>query len=147
MNSNYGGWIGIPINYLYNSTRDIDRFNIKLRTESIDWSSDHGKLLEKSIVLTEDEKMFGILRSILELQNYNHIHTTLVPSATVFGLYVSAQTLNNRYNLFKLPQVVRFESNNYKKKQIFKCFQFILGPRTCVLLFSRFCVWSLLIHH
>lgn len=112
MNSTYGGWIGIPINYLYDSTRDIDRMNIKLRTESIDWSSDHGRLLERSIVLTEDEKMFGLLRSILELQNYNHIHTTLVPSATIFGLYVSAQTLNNKYNLFKLPQVVRIHFLN-----------------------------------
>lgn len=109
VNSTYGGWVGIPINYLYDSTRDIDRMNIKLRTETIDWNSKYGEMLEQSLVLTDDEKLFGIARSVLELRNYNHIHSTLVPGGTIIGLYVSAQTLNNKYNLFKLPKYVSFK--------------------------------------
>ncbi|XP_055307159.1 uncharacterized protein LOC129571383 [Sitodiplosis mosellana] len=104
VHSRYSGWIGLPLNYMYSTSQDIDRMNLKLRTEQIDWNSKYGELLEKSLVLTEDEKLFGILRSVLELRNYNHIHTTLVPGATIFALYSSARAINDRYNLFQIPR-------------------------------------------
>lgn len=107
VNSRFGGWIGLPLNYMYSTTHDIDRMNLKLRTEPIDWTTKHGALLEQSLVLTEDEKMFGILRSVLELRNYNHVHTTLVPCATILGLYTSAKAINDKYNLFQIPRAVR----------------------------------------
>lgn len=106
MNSTYYGWVGVPLNYFYNSTLDIDRLNLKLRNESIDWSSKAGVMLEKSLVLTEDEKLFGITRSVFELRNQNHIHSTLIPTFSIFGLYVTAQRLNNRFNLFLMPRMV-----------------------------------------
>lgn len=109
MNSTYYGYVGIPLNYLYETTRDIDRLNLKLRNKSIDWNGKYGEILEKSLVLTEDEKLFGITRSVLELRNYNQIHSTLIPTGTIFGLYVSAQALNKRLNLF---QMHRFVSTN-----------------------------------
>lgn len=110
VNSTYYGWVGIPLNYLYESTLDIDRLNLKLRNEKIDWNCKYGELLEKSLVLTDDEKLFGITRTVLELRNYNHIHSTLIPFGTVFGTYVSAQALNQRLNLF---QMHRFVSNTF----------------------------------
>lgn len=109
MNSTYYGWVGIPINYLYETTQDIDRLNLKLRNKSIDWNGKYGEILEKSLVLTEDEKLFGIMRTVLELRNHNHIHGTLIPTGTIFGLYVSAQALNKKLNLF---QMHRFVSTN-----------------------------------
>lgn len=108
MNSNYSGWIGLPVNYMYTKPYDIDKINLRLRTEPINWNSKYGDLLEKSLVLTEDEKHFGILRSILELRNYNHIHTTLVPAGTILALYTSGRFINDKYNLFQIPRAVSY---------------------------------------
>lgn len=152
LNSNYGGWIGIPINYLYDSVRDIDRFNIKIKNEPISWNSKHGELLEKSLVLTEDEKLFGFIRSILELRNYNHVHSTVVPGITIMGLYASAQEINRRYSLFNLPSAVSEEE--FFSIRIFDKFSCIfcpiLGTRSRLLFFDGVCVRNLYIcygHH
>lgn len=91
---------------MYTTTQDIDRMNLKLRNEPINWISKHAELLEKSLVLTDDEKQFGILRSVLELRNYNHITTTLIPGGTIFALYSSARFINDKYNLFQIPRAV-----------------------------------------
>lgn len=154
MNSNYGGWIGIPINYLYDSVRDIDRFSIKIRNEPISWNSKHGELLEKSLVLTEDEKLFGFIRSILELRNYNHVHSTVVPGVTIMGLYASAQEINRRYSLFKLPSAVSKQEERvffqFKFLINFHIFCSILGARSRLLLLDGVFVWNLYIcygHH
>lgn len=92
---------------------DIDRMNLKLRTEPIDWNSKAGERLEKALVLTENEKLFGITRSVLELRNYNYVHSTLVPTGTVFGLYVTAQKLNQRFNLYLMPRFVCYLTNSH----------------------------------
>lgn len=106
MNSLYHGYIGVPITYFYRSVHDIDKFNLKFGTESIDWSSNYGELLEKSLVLTDDEKMFGLIRAILELRNFNFVHNSLVPGVMIFGLYVTASTINQKYKLFQIPRGV-----------------------------------------
>lgn len=111
VNSMYGGWIGFPVNYLYKTSTDIDRSDIKIRTHSIQWDSKYGEMLQNSLVLTEEEKLFAISRTILELRNYNHYHNTMVPAAVIHGLYVASQTLNKRYNLFQIPRAVSIESN------------------------------------
>lgn len=98
--------MGIPVNYLYKSLADIDRFNIKLRNETIDWSSKFGQLLEQSLLLTEDEKQFGLLKAALELRNFNFVHKTILPAAGIFGLYVMAQTVNGKLNLYQKPRPV-----------------------------------------
>ncbi|XP_031616462.1 transmembrane protein 177 [Contarinia nasturtii] len=107
LNSIHHGFIGIPVNYLYDSELDIDKMNLKLRTESIDWDSKCGELLEKSLILTEKEKMFGIIRSILELRNYNHVHNAFIPFFLCFGLYTTAQAINQKYKLFLIPRAGR----------------------------------------
>lgn len=111
MHSKFSGWIGLPLNYMYSTTQDIDRMNLKLQTKQIDWNSKYGELLEKSLVLSDDEKYFGILRSVLELRNYNYIHTTLVPGGTIFALYSSAKAINDKYNLFQIPRGVSIKSS------------------------------------
>lgn len=114
MNSSYSGWIGLPISYMYRSPQDIDKMNIQVRTEPIDWNSKYGELLENSLLLTEEEKLFGMMRSILELKNYNHVHSTLVPAGAIFGLYTTAQAINKKYNLYQLPRPVsRFSLGKY----------------------------------
>lgn len=114
MNSTFAGYVGLPMNYLYDSTRDIDRFSIQLRTEAIDWNSKWGELLEKSLVLTKDEKLFAITRSVLELRNSNHVHSALIPVGAIFGLYTGTQVINRKYNLFQYPRSVTAPSSNFK---------------------------------
>lgn len=107
VNSSYYGWVGIPLNFFYASSQDIDRFNLKLRNETVNWNSKHGEMLEKSLILTEDEKLFGITKAVIELRNYNYIHRTAIPALTVFGLYCSTQWINRRFGLFQIPRTVR----------------------------------------
>lgn len=106
VNSSYYGWVGIPLNYFYKTALDIDRINLKLQTEAINWNSKFGELLEKSLILTDDEKLFGITKTVLELRNYNYVHRALTPTFTVFGLYCSAQVINRRFGLFQMPRAV-----------------------------------------
>lgn len=102
----YKGWIGIPVNYMYNSRSNIDFMNIKLRNEPIDWGSEYGDLLIKSLLLTDDEKYFGILRSTFEAQNHRHIQAALVPGTIVISLYTAAQYTNYKLKLLSKPFVV-----------------------------------------
>lgn len=108
MNSNCNGYIGIPLNYLYKSINDIDRsmINHEMGKESIDWTSKYGQLLEKSMILTEDEKDFGLLKTAFELRNHNHIHQSLIPGASILALYVTSQTINEKFGLYQRPRTV-----------------------------------------
>lgn len=104
--SGFGGYIGIPINYLYKTTNDIDKMNIKMGTKSINWNSKHGQLLEESLVLTEDEKDFGLLRAAFELRNKNYIHKSLIPFGSICGLYFLSQKVNQHIGLYQKPRTV-----------------------------------------
>lgn len=102
MNSSYNGWIGIPTNFLYENTNDIDRYNLKIRNESIQWNTKYGELLEKSLVMSDDEKLFGIVRAILQLRNYNFVIDSLIPAACIFGFHTFAQYINRRFSLYAI---------------------------------------------
>lgn len=143
MNSSYYGWVGIPLNFFYTSTHDIDRFNLKLRNETINWNSKYGELLEKSMVLTDDEKLFGITKSVMELHNYNYIHRSLVPTFTVFGLYCSTQWINRRFGLFHIPRTVSDE--RCSKSNFFHLLQLNsqIGSHRDVRTLDNVCIWNL----
>lgn len=142
---------------MYTSSQDIDRMNLKLQTEPINWNSKHGELLEKSLVLTDDEKFYGILRSVQELRNYNHVHSTLIPGASILALYSSATIINNKYNLFQIPRAVSRKSMNILnfdspfrlifilKNDLF--FSSKIGADHCLFSTFNICIWNLLICH
>lgn len=153
MNSSYYGWIGIPLNFFYSTNQDIDRFNLKLRNEPIDWNSKYGEMLEKSLILTDDEKLFGITKATMELRNYNYIHKPLVPAFTTFGLYCSAQWVNRRFGLFHFPRMVSDEFSkistekpaNFVQKICEFCEFFTkkIGPHNDVRTDDNVCIWDL----
>lgn len=91
---------------MYESINDVDKVNLKLGAKSIDWNSKYGQLLEKSLVLTEDEKEFGLLKTALELRNNNFQHGTLIPGVCVFGLYSVSQVVNQKLGLYHRPRPV-----------------------------------------
>lgn len=104
--SGFGGYIGIPINYLYETTNDVDKVNLKMGRESINWNSQYGQLLEKSLVLTEDEKEFGLLKAAFELRNNNYIHRSLIPFGSICALYFLSQKVNQHMDLYQKPRTV-----------------------------------------
>lgn len=96
----FGAALGIPVNYAYGSTDEIKRADIRFRDQQIDWTSDSGKLLEKAIVLTEDEQVFGLCKAILQLQTHRVLLNSIYPSLNFLMVYTIGHFLNLRLNLF-----------------------------------------------
>lgn len=100
LKSKHGGWVGIPVNYTYKSRSDIDKLEITLNHEPIKWDSTHGKLLQESMVLKEDEQVFGLARSILELSCWKlHLNILFAP-ACFAATYALSAKLNDKFQLF-----------------------------------------------
>lgn len=97
--SKYGGLIGIPTNYSYTSVETIDRSEIRFRNEQIKWGSESGKMLEEALVLTEDEQIFGMCRTILQLQTQRVMLNSVFPSLSFLAMYSVGNYLNQRMNL------------------------------------------------
>lgn len=110
MNSIFGGWIGVPSNFYYKSTEDIDKVNIFIRNERVKWASEHGKLLEESLILSESEQIFAFCRALLDLQSFKFYLNTITPSATFLGMYFAAQKINQTQNLYGRLFLVRVSS-------------------------------------
>ncbi|XP_064537917.1 transmembrane protein 177 [Drosophila montana] len=104
----FGAALGIPVNYAYGSTDEIKRADIRFRDQQIDWTSDSGKLLEKAIVLTEDEQVFGLSKAILQLQTHRVLLNSIYPSLSFLMVYTIGHFLNLRLDLFARHGSVRF---------------------------------------
>lgn len=94
------------MNYSYDSDKDIERNDIKIRNEQIKWFSENGKVLQSSIVLTEDEQVFGIAKTILEAQSYRVLLNSIYPAATLTFIYAIGHFMNFRLDLFQRPLAV-----------------------------------------
>lgn len=106
LRSKYCGWVGVPVNYTYRRFDDIDKAEILLCLEKIKWSSEPGKLLEKSLVLTEDEQIFSFSKALLEMQSWKMGWNALTPTISLLSVYGITTSLNSRYNLFKAQRAV-----------------------------------------
>lgn len=102
-----GVYIGIPSNYFYEFKSDINRDSILIRNKKIDWDSSQGKLLEEALVLTENEKIFAIIKAILESDNYKITLDSVYPFMTMLLVYTSANKLNSKLKLLARPFIVR----------------------------------------
>ncbi|XP_062131340.1 LOW QUALITY PROTEIN: transmembrane protein 177 [Drosophila sulfurigaster albostrigata] len=103
----FGGALGIPVNYAYNSIGEIKRADIRFRDQQIKWGSDNGKLLEEAIVLTEDEQVFGLSKAILQLQTHRVLMNSVFPSVSFLMVYTLGRYLNMHLNLFAKHGSVR----------------------------------------
>lgn len=52
----------MPSNYFYNHHSDVEKNDIKLKNQPIDWNTSYGKVLEEALVLSEDEQVFGMVK-------------------------------------------------------------------------------------
>ncbi|XP_055626359.1 transmembrane protein 177 [Toxorhynchites rutilus septentrionalis] len=107
MKSRFGGIVGIPINFEYGSAADIEKSEVVLCDQKINWSSEGGKLLEESLVLSEDEQVFGIAREILILNTHKKLIQSIIPAASWMFVYGTAATMNARGNFYARPLSLR----------------------------------------
>lgn len=103
----YGALLGIPVNYTYTAPADINKQDIIIRGQPVDWNSQGGKLLEQSLVLSEDEQIFGIVREALQLTNNSIYFNSFYGSGVVIAYYAATTTLNSKLRLFYRPLSLR----------------------------------------
>lgn len=103
MQSIYGAWIGIPVNYFYTTVDDIPKNQLLVNSNPIDWDQDSGQMLQHSLVLTDSEKLFAFCRSLFELKSYRVVVNTLIVPVVVIGTYTLGAFLNIKYKMFRRP--------------------------------------------
>lgn len=79
---------------------------MRVRDKEIDWSSEDGKTLQQSLVLSEIEQVFGLARSILLIKTHKLFLNSLYPPVTLMTIYGIGQYLNQRMNLYARPLAV-----------------------------------------
>lgn len=102
-----GGLIGIPVNFSYTAASDINKMDVIIRGKPVDWNSQGGKHLEHSLVLTEDEQIFGLAREIIQVQNNSVYLNSLYPAVTIFSYYALTSILNSKLRFFYRPLSLR----------------------------------------
>lgn len=103
----FGALVGIPINYTYTDPSEIDKADFIIRGKPVDWNSKGGQLFEESLVLSEDEQIFGIAREIIQLRSNKVLLNSIYPTATIFMMYTIASGLNSKLRLFYRPLSLR----------------------------------------
>lgn len=106
MKSRFGGHIGIPANYTYDKIGDIERGDIRTRDQTIDWSSEHGQILQNALILTDIEQVFGMATSILQVKTHKLLMTSLYPPLCLLSMYATAYYINQRMKFFSRPLAV-----------------------------------------
>lgn len=107
MKARYGGIVGIPINFDYDSPADIEKADMLIGNRKVDWSSEGAKLLEQCLVLSEDEQVFGIAREVLTLNTNKRLIQAVIPTCTWIFTYSTASLINQRCNFYVRPLSVR----------------------------------------
>lgn len=105
--SRFGGILGIPFNYEYNSADDIKRSEVRFRDKEVNWNAESGKLLEEALILTHDEQVFGFCKMILQLQTNYVLLNSIFPSVSFLMVYTVGNYLNSSLNLFVKPASIR----------------------------------------
>lgn len=105
--SRFGAFVGVPANYMYDTPTSIDTGKIQLKCENIAWSSEDGQKLREALVLTEDEQIFGVARSILQVKSHKLLLSSMYAPVALFTVYAMGATINRRGNLYVRPLGLR----------------------------------------
>ncbi|KAJ3643739.1 hypothetical protein Zmor_026431 [Zophobas morio] len=106
--SKYGVRVGLPANFFYNDLSSVDKHSIKLRDDSIVWDMDEGKLLQKSLVLSENAQLYAMAREIKFRDTPKWFIDTGVAVLSFTGMYGLCRLFNERGNLLARPRSLRF---------------------------------------
>lgn len=104
----HGALVGIPINFTYTAADEIPKGDIMLKGyEQVNWESEGGKLLQESLIFTEDEQVFGIAREMLELKTNKVLFNSVLPSGAFLMYYSITSGINHAQRLFVRPLSLR----------------------------------------
>ncbi|XP_039443614.1 transmembrane protein 177 [Culex pipiens pallens] len=107
MKSRFGALVGVPTNYEYDSVADIEKEDVIIRGNKINWNSEGGKLLEDCLVVSEDEQVFGMAREILTLNSHKRLIQSMIPTVSWVFTYSVASLVNQRCNFYVRPFSLR----------------------------------------
>ncbi|EFA10319.1 transmembrane protein 177 [Tribolium castaneum] len=105
--SKFGVRVGIPTHFFYDDESSVDKSSIKIRDESVIWESDEGKLLLKSLVLSENAQIYAMAREIKMRDTLKGMLDTVVAVVSWSGMYGISNTLNIKFDLYSKPRPVR----------------------------------------
>uniref|UniRef100_A0A336KRZ3 CSON014677 protein n=1 Tax=Culicoides sonorensis TaxID=179676 RepID=A0A336KRZ3_CULSO len=103
----WGSYVGIPDNFNYETANDIPKGAIVMHNKPIPWSTEGGKKIEQSLVLTEDEQIFAMLKEILALRTWEWPLNCFYPVMTLFTAYGLSHYINTKLKLFQRPLSLR----------------------------------------
>ncbi|XP_046810011.1 transmembrane protein 177 [Lucilia cuprina] len=103
----FGAIMGIPFNYTIGNVEDIKKSGVCYRGKEVNWNTESGKLLGDALVLTNDEQVFGICKTLLQLQTNHVLMNSLFPSVSFIMVYSVGHYLNQSLNLLRRPQFLR----------------------------------------
>jgi len=114
-----GAYVGIPQNFNYKSTGDIERDLITMKRKPVSWNSDGGHLFQDSLILSDNAQKFAIARELCHLNTGYVYNYALISCGALYVQYLSSVYLNiktyghqrpssYRYTLYTLVGVFTF---------------------------------------
>lgn len=105
--SRFGQLIGVPINYEYEHVNEIPMSQVIVRGEVPNWNPELKEQFKESLILTEDEQIFGMMRELLMSRTYKFAIDCVLPVVITIAGYAMGHTINNRLQLFSRPRSLR----------------------------------------
>jgi len=106
--SRFGVAVGIPINYTFIDTDVIDKSGIQIMEHSVPWEMEEGRMLLKSLSLSEKAQMYAMAREIQMKQTPKYYTDTFGAVASFIAAYGVGIHLNTKFNLYAKPRSIRF---------------------------------------
>ncbi|OAD58638.1 hypothetical protein WN48_10522, partial [Eufriesea mexicana] len=89
----YGGIIGVPVNFEYKDIENITEDTISIRTIQVDWNTKAAKQFLNSLILSENAQKFALARELLIVTSYK-------PLMKGFNFILDAVIISTIYFLF-----------------------------------------------
>ncbi|KAF5288289.1 hypothetical protein FQA39_LY04057 [Lamprigera yunnana] len=99
--------IGLPINYTYIDKDFVDKSNIKVLEHTVQWETDEGELLLKSLHVPDTAQMYVIAREIEMRQTPKYFIEVITSLMSFTCAYGAGSYLNERFNLYAKARSTR----------------------------------------
>jgi len=97
-----GSLIGIPRHFNYQTVEDVERRDIVVEGNFVEWGSEGGQLLQDSLVLSENAQKFGIAREYCMSDSHYVYVKGLLPAGGIMSYFMLSRTANDMlYGLYK----------------------------------------------
>lgn len=118
--STYGSIVGIPWNFVYKDTKEIDLTELRVFGDQVvNWDSKAGKQLLKSLIFTEAEQKFAIARELYMTDNFRRFFT---PINFIFNSLLARSLVCHMNNNPKFMSQARFVRGAAKVLVTFLCY-------------------------